>query len=195
MPRAATFLLLTAALAAGQPPAAQKKDDKDPQSRVEPKGEPGVGQQFLARMAGIWDVEKTFSLPGRPATTTTGEAVQTMTHNGRFLTCEFTFNGATGKSTGTGVIGFDPASGLFTSVWYDSRQTKMSFRQSKAGFDGSKIVLEAAGVDGPPARKSRTETVLEADGNRIVHRQYNPTPDGKENLLMQLILTRKPAAK
>ncbi|MDP1804224.1 MAG: DUF1579 family protein, partial [Acidimicrobiales bacterium] len=166
-----------------------------PQTRVEPKGEPGVSQQVHAKLAGTWTVEKTFSLPNRPATKTVGEAVQTMTHGGRFLQCEVTFDGPAGKTTGTGVIGFDPATGRFTRVWYDSRQTKMSFRQSKSTFDGAKIVLEAVDVDGPPARQSRTETTLSADGGRIVHRQFNPGTDGSEHLLMELVLTRKPATR
>jgi hypothetical protein len=37
-------------------------------------------------------------------------------------------------------------------------------------------------------------TKLEEDGNKIVHRQYNIAQDGKERLVMELVLTRKVAA-
>jgi len=38
-------------------------------------------------------------------------------------------------------------------------------------------------------------TRLEDGGKKIVHRQYSPTPDGKERLVMELILTPAPPAK
>ena len=34
-------------------------------------------------------------------------------------------------------------------------------------------------------------TRLEDDGRKIVHRQYNLSGDGKERLVMELVLTRK----
>lgn len=185
MPIPAVFFLAGAVVIASHLPNPNNKD------LHERKGEPGVGQQFLSKLAGTWKVEKTLTLPGKLAVKTTGDAVHTMTHGGRFLQCEFTFDTSAGKTTGTGVIGFDSASGQFTSVWWDSRQTKMSFRQSKGKFDGSKILMQAVDVDGPPVRKSRTETSLSSDGGRIVHRQFNAGTDGSENLLMELILTRK----
>jgi len=41
-----------------------------------------------------------------------------------------TFDGPGGKTTGTGLIGFEPETGKFTSVWIDSRQTRMSLRSA-----------------------------------------------------------------
>lgn len=179
------------AAAAGQPPA-----KKDPQSSFEPRSAPGAGQKFLEKFVGTWDVEKAFHPRSGEPTRSKGECRQEMVHGGRFLRSEFTFGTQAGRTTGTGLIGFEPESGLFTSVWTDSRRTGMSFRRSKDKFDGKEIVLHGASLDGgKDGRQSRTVTRLEADGAKIVHRQYSAGADGKERLVMELVMTRKPAAR
>jgi hypothetical protein len=163
----------------------------DPQSAIEPRSGPGAGQKFLARLVGDWEVAKTFyPRSGEPAKSP-GTCRQTMIHDGRFLQSEFVFTGDA-KTTGLGLIGFDPAAGVFTSVWTDSRQTRMSFRQGREKFDGKRIVLfsDSLGSD-PGGRRSRTVTELSDDGNKIVHRQFNLAGDGPERLVMELVMTRK----
>jgi len=164
-------------------------DKKDPQSAIEPRSGPGTGQKFLEKFVGDWDVVKTFHPRAGDPVTAKGTCRQTMVHGGRFLQSEFIFDGPGGKTTGTGTIGFEPDTGLFTSVWVDSRSTRMSLRKSKDKFDGTEIVLFSRSLDEKEGRQSRTVTRLEADGKRIVHRQYSPTPDGKERLVMELVLT------
>ena len=72
----------------------------------------------------------------------------------------------------------------------------MSFRRSREPFDGKQIVLFSRSLDeeksrapGPPP--SRTVSRIEDGGRKIVHRQFNAGPDGKERLIMELIMTRK----
>ena len=196
MPRSLSTALLLAACAAvavAQPP--RKDDDKkDPQAKFEPKSKPGEGQKFLERMVGEWDVVKTFHLRAGDPAKTLGGCKQTMIQEGRFLQSEFTFDAASGKTTGTGLIGFEPETGKFTSVWIDSRQTRMSFRQGEDKFDGKTITLLGKALgEGPKdgARKSRTTTTLEDDGKKIVHRQVSIDADGTERLVMQLVMTKK----
>src|SRR5262252_869295 len=125
-----------------------------------------------------------------------GECRQTMIQDGRFLQSEFTFHAPAGKTTGLGLIGFEPETGKFTSVWVDSRQTRMSLRQSAEKFDGTQIVLFGKELDGKEGRRSKTVTKLEDDGKKIVHRQYGVNADGTERLVMELVLTKKePAGK
>src|SRR3954470_12929712 len=164
----------------------------DPQSAVEPRSGPGVGQKFLEQFVGDWDVDKTFySRSGAPSRTS-GFCRQTMIHDGRFLQSEFTFQQGDSKTTGLGMIGFEPGPGIFTSVWTDSRATRMSLRQSKDKFDGKQIVLFGRSLgEGTDARTSRTVTQLEDNGRKIVHRQYNSGDGGAERLLMELVMTRK----
>jgi len=187
--------VVTTALAAGQPPA-KTDDKKDPQSALEPKSKPGAGQKFLERFVGDWEVAKAFHPRTGEPVKQKGECRQTMIHGGRFLQSEFTFQTGDGKSTGTGTIGFEPETGKFTSVWVDSRQTRMSFRQAEEKFDGTQIVLFGKELDGKEGRRSKTVTRLEDDGKKIVHRQYGVNADGTERLVMELVLTKKaPAGK
>jgi hypothetical protein len=185
--------LLTVATAfAQQPPKAD--DKKDPQQQFEPKSAPGEGQKFLAKMAGEFSVAKTFypRTPGAEPTKTNGSCKQEMVHDNHFLRSEFTFDAPSGKTTGTGVIGFEPGNGKFTSTWFDSRQTRMSFRQSKDKFDGTKIVLYGVSFEeAKDGRRSKTVTHLEDNGNKVIHRQFSIAADGTERIVMQLEMTRK----
>ena len=168
-----------------------KQDKKDPQSSFEPKSKPGAGQKFLERFVGDWTVAKTFHPRMGEPFKQKGECRQTMIHGGRFLQSEFTFTNDGEKTTGTGLIGFQPETGKFTSVWIDSRQTRMSFRQAEGKFDGETIVLFSKELDGKESRRSKTVTNLEDDGKRIVHRQFAIAQDETERLVMELILTKK----
>jgi hypothetical protein len=185
-------LVAAIGLGGGEPPQPEKKD---PQSAIEPRSGPGAGQKFLEKFVGDWEVVKTFHPRAGDPAVSKGTCRQTMTQGGRFLQSEFTFDGSTGKTTGTGIIGFEPDTGLFTSMWVDSRSTRMSLRRSRDKFDGEQIVLFSRSLDEKEGRKSRTVSRLEDEGKRIVHRQYSPTQDGKERLVMELVMTRVQATK
>jgi hypothetical protein len=85
---AVVFVLATVAMAAGQPPAAQKRD---PQSAYEPRSEPGAGQAFLKKFVGDWDVAKAFFPASGEPVRMRGECHQTMINGARFLKSDFTF--------------------------------------------------------------------------------------------------------
>ncbi len=189
----ALALLADTAAVSQEPKKADPPPKKDPQQAVEPKSSPGEGQKFLAKFVGDWDVAKKFHpRDGGEPKATPGTCKQELTHGGRFLRSEFEFGTGAGKSTGTGVIGFEPDTGLFTSTWIDSRQTRMSFRKGKEKFAREKIELfgSALGAE-PETRKSKTVTTLEDKGERIVHKQYSIGTDGMERLMMELVMTRK----
>lgn len=191
--------MTAAVIAAGLIPsgAMAQEPRKDAQSSYEPRSGPGAGQKYLESFVGDWDVVKVFHPRSGQPVETKGTCRQTMIHDGRFLQSEFVFEQGDRKSTGLGLIGFEPSSGRFTSVWTDARQTRMSLRQSREPFDGKQIVLFSRTLDqegkaqapGPPP--SRTVSVIEDGGKKIVHRQFNPTADGKERLVMELVMTRK----
>jgi hypothetical protein len=172
------------------------KPKQDAQSTYEPKSAPGEGQKFLERMVGDWDVTKVFyPRGGGEPSRASGECKQSMIHGGHFLQSDFAFGSGTERSTGMGIIGFEPSTGRFTSVWTDSRQTRMSFRQAQDKFDGEQIVLYSKSLgEENESRRSRTVSKIEDNGNRVAHRQYNINADGSERLVMELILTRKAAA-
>jgi hypothetical protein len=116
-----------------------------------------------------------------------------MIHEGRFLQSDFVFRQGGKTTTGLGIIGFEPESGRFTSFWTDSRQTRMSVRQSRDPFDGHQIVLYSRSLDagGDEARRSKTISRLEDGGRKLVHRQYALGPGGEERLMMELVMTRE----
>jgi hypothetical protein len=182
-----------AALAQPKPAPAQPKDT---QAKFEPPSGPGAGQAFLKQFEGEWTVERNFYPPGGGAPNhATGECTQKMVQDGRFLQSDFTFHQDGKTTTGTGISGFDPKSGLFTTLWYDSRSTQFSIRQSRDPFDGKQIVLYSASLAATHGQEhpSRTVSHLEDSGRKLIHQQFNQGADGKEHLLMELILVRKPA--
>ena len=194
LPAIGALAILTAAgLAAQAPPPRPSPPRHDAQNAYEPRTGPGAGQVLLARFAGDWDVVKTFYPQQGEPVRTAGECRQAMVHDGHFLQSDFVFADRDGgKTTGTGISGFDAKSGRFTTVWYDSRGTTMSMRQSEGAFDGREIVLYAASLGGSsPERRSITRTHLEEDGRVLIHRHYLIQADGKERLMMELRLTRK----
>lgn len=168
----------------------------DPQAAFEPQSKPGAGQKLLAQFVGDWDVAKTFYPRSGATAQQKGTCRQTMIHGGRFLRSEFVFIKGDRKTTGEGLIGFDTTTGHFTSVWTDSRATRMSLRHSKDPFNGTEIALFSASLEEPAKaeRQSRTVTRLEDGGNKIVHRQYTLTPGQPERQVMELIMTRKKSA-
>jgi hypothetical protein len=188
------LVMVAAVLAADDPPKKDRSKDKDPQSSFEPRSKPGAGQKFLEKFVGDWDVDKAFFPRSGQPFRVKGECRQEMTHDGRFLRSEFTFGSGAARTTGTGTIGFEADSGKFTSVWVDSRATRMSFRQSPEKFNGEEIVLLGKSLgEGSETRKSRTVTRLEDEGRKIVHRQHSIDAEGKERLVMELVMTRKAA--
>jgi hypothetical protein len=194
----AIVVCLTAAclLAGNFAPGQDKQDKKDPQSTFEPRSKPGAGQKLLEKFVGEWDVVKSFYPQSGQPSRTTGACRQTMIQEGRFLQSDFTFGQGAAKTTGQGLIGYEGDTGLFTSVWIDSRRTEMSLRQSKDKFNGEEIVLFSKSLQdgGKAARVSRTVTRLEDNAGKIVHRQFNLGQDGKERLMMELLMTRKEKA-
>jgi len=172
----------------------QPQPPKDPQSSFEPRNGPGAGQKLMEKMVGDWDVVKSIFPRGKEPVRTKGTCRQTMMHDGRFLKSEFTFEEKDGtKTSGLGILGFDPKTDTFTSVWTDSRSTRMSLRQSEGKFNGEEVVLYGKSLEngGTDARHSRTVSRLEEDGHKLIHRQYIPSPDGKEFVIMELMMTRK----
>jgi hypothetical protein len=178
----------------GSPPAAPVPKTPAAALPFEPPAGPGAGQAFLKTFEGEWDVEKIFypSSGGAPSRSG-GECVQKMVQDGRFLESRFTFRQDGTTTTGVGVSGFETRTGLFTTVWYDSRQTRMSIRQSREPFDGKQIVLYGVSLEPArsPGRESKTISHLEDGGRKLIHRQYSVGGDAKDRLVMELILTRK----
>ncbi|HEX3682436.1 MAG TPA: DUF1579 family protein [Bryobacteraceae bacterium] len=163
------------------------------QNQYEPPNAAGAGQKLLGQFAGDWEVVKTFFPKNGKPIMTKGTCKQYMVQDGKFLQSDFTFFDADGtKSTGTGISGFDPKTNRFTTVWYDSRQTTMSIRQSDGTFDGQNIVLWATPLDPDhPGRRTVARARLEKDGRLLLHRHFTIDDKGEERMVIELRMTRK----
>ena len=162
-------------------------------NQYEPANTPGAGQKLLAQFVGEWDVVKTFfPMNGKPIVTK-ATCKQYMIQDGKFLQSDFIFfNAGRTTSTGTGISGFDPETNRFTTVWYDSRQTTMSIRQSDGTFDGKNIVLWATPLDTERlGRKTVARAHLEEDGRLLLHRHFLIDDKGNERMMIELRMTRK----
>jgi hypothetical protein len=162
-------------------------------NQYEPQNGPGAGQKLLAQFAGNWSVVNTFyPAQGKPRVTK-GTCKQFMIKDGKFLESDFTFFNPDGtKTSGTGISGFDSKSNRFTTVWFDSRRTQMSIRQSDGTFDGKNIVLYATPIDVEvPGRKTVARGHLEKNGRVLVYSHYLIDAAGKERMMFQMILTRQ----
>ncbi len=159
----------------------------------EPPTAAGAGQVLLAKFSGDWDMTKTFYPATGTPTVTKGTCKQYMIQGGKFLQSDFTFfDKDGGKSTGTGISGFDAKTNRFTTVWYDSEKTSMSIRQSDGTFDGSTIVLWATSLDPDrPGHKSVARAHLEDNGHTLVHRHYSIDDKGTERLVLEWRMTKK----
>ena len=162
-------------------------------NQYEPPNGPGAGQKLLAQFAGDWDVTKTFFPMNKKPIVSKGACKQYMIQDGKFLQSDFTFFNADGtESTGTGISGFDSKTNRFTTVWYDSRQTTMSIRQSDGTFDGKNIVLWTTPLDTEhPGRKTVARAHLEEDGRVLLHRHFMIDDNGEERMMIELRMTRK----
>jgi Protein of unknown function (DUF1579) len=162
-------------------------------SQYEPANAPGAGQKLLAQFVGDWDVVKTFFPRDGKPNVTKGACKQYMIQDGKFLQSDFTFFNSDGtKSTGTGISGFDSKTNRFTTVWFDSRQTTMSIRQSDGTFDGQNIVLWTTPLDTEhPGRKTVARAHLEEDGRLLLHRHFMIDEKGAERMMIEFRMTRK----
>ncbi|MGH9534933.1 MAG: DUF1579 family protein [Terriglobales bacterium] len=163
-------------------------------NQYEPGNGAGAGQVLLAKFVGHWNVVDTFYVRRGKPIVTKGVCVQRMIKDGKFLESDFTFFNADGskKFTGTGISGFDPSSGRFTTVWIDSRRTQMSIRQSHGKFDGKHIVLWATSLDREhPHRTTFARAHLEDNGRVLIYNHYFLTPSGKPRKMFEMYMTRQ----
>jgi hypothetical protein len=161
-------------------------------NQYEPPNAPGAGQKLLAQFVGEWDVVQTFIPKTGEPIITKGTCKQYMVQDGKFLESDFTYSNSDGtKSTGTGISGFDSKTNRFTTVWFDSRRTTMSIRQSDGTFDGKNIVLWSTPLDPDnPGRKTVARGHLEEDGRVLIYGHFLISDKG-ERKIFEMRLTRK----
>lgn len=162
-------------------------------NQYEPPNAVGAGQKLLAQFTGDWDVVKTFFATSGKQIVTKGTCKQYMIQDGKFLQSDFTFVNPDGtRSTGVGTSGFDSKNHRFTTVWFDSRQTTMSIRQSDGTFDGQNIVLWSTPLDPDrPGRKTVVRAHLEEGDHLLLYRHFLIDDKAGERMIFEMRMTRK----
>lgn len=158
------------------------------------------GLAFLQKFEGDWDVQRIFFPPSGEPIRGEGRCRQTLILGGRFLQSDFQFGTGPTATTGLGLMGFDPQTGRFTSVWADSRSPHFLFRQSREPLKDGQVSLFSQPLDPESSpqgahQQSRALARLEDGGQRIIHQQYTVDADGNEHLVLELRMERRADSK
>jgi hypothetical protein len=130
--------------------AAQDAADPAAMAEMMRLAQPGPEHEELARYAGEWDVEMTFTMPGAPPMQAKARAVAASILGKRFLEID-TQGSMMGMSMQSkSLLGFDRRHGRWTSVGFDTMGTYWVSGQGVREADG---VARLHGVDDDPKGK------------------------------------------
>ncbi len=199
MKRLVVFLMLMTGVCAGWPLAggeSGKAGEEDPSAAVMQAwaryGTPGEQHAFIARRAGVWEVEVTFwPRPGMPPEVSKGRTECTLIMGGRYLLEKFEGTAMGQPFQGLGLLGYDNLKKAFVATWIDSQSTGIFYTEGQPDADG-KTVRYVGDMPDPVTgkfRKSRSvEVELGPDARRMD--SYDLGPDGKEFKNMEMVYKR-----
>jgi len=118
-------------------------------------------KELLKHFAGTWDVEMTFA--GMPPSKGT-ETNHLLTH-GLVLVTEYRAPMGPGQEfEGHGLMGFNPRTGAWTSVWADSMDPNISINEGTWSADGKTFTVEdEIDMGMGPVRMAMVTTITDAD--------------------------------
>ena len=155
-------------------------------------GAPGTSHELLEGMAGTWSTKtKSYLEPGKPPVESTGTCEQQMILDGRFLHQEFKGDMMGAPFIGIGVTGYDNHKKTYVSTWMDSMSTGIYYFEGTVDPEGKTITQEYHGDDpvrGPMTWRSVTKIV---DENTHFFEMYGTDKTGEEQLMMEIVYTRK----
>jgi len=157
-------------------------------------GTPGEPHKLLAKLEGTWITRtKSWMEPGKPPMETTGTCEQKLLLGDRYLEQVYSGDMMGEPFTGINLIGFDNHTGKYVSTWIDSFSTAIYFFVGKGSADGRTITQECSyddPVKGPVVWRSVTRI---RDDNTLEYEMYLTPKGGKEEKMMEMIVTRKVA--
>jgi hypothetical protein len=153
---------------------------------------PGVPHKLLAKLTGSWITRtKGWMEPDQPPMQGTGTCEQKMLLDGRYLQQKYAGEMMGTPFTGINLIGYDNYTKKYVSTWIDSMSTGIYYFEGIASADGMTITQECNFDDpikGPAAWRSVTRIL---DHNTIAYEMYLTPKGGKEEKMMEMIMTRK----
>jgi hypothetical protein len=153
---------------------------------------PGPEHELLKQMAGDWDAEVTASfVPGAPAETSKAAQSNKMDVGGYFLVTEFKGKMGGVDFQGRGTTGYDPFKKKYTGVWVDSMGPALY--HIEGAFDkAGKVYTESMQGPDPMGNPIKFRSVTEiTDKDQMNMKMFVLQPDGKENKMLDIKLTRK----
>jgi len=159
-------------------------------------GTPGAHHKKLAKLAGKWTTKtKAWMEPDKPPMEGTGSCEQKMILDGRYLQQEYSGEMMGSPFTGINVLGYDNHTKKYMSTWIDSMSTGIYYFEGTASADGKTITQECSYDDpvrGPMVWRSVTKIV---NDNTVEYEMYLTPKGGKEEKMMEMIVTRKRLSK
>jgi len=183
----APMLIAASVLAAAvQPP-------KDPQSSYEPRSTPGLGQKYLQKFVGEWEVQKVF-YPATGEPVRAGGECPVDDPEWKVLAVGIRLRQGGPEIDGAGNHRVRARVGKIYQFLGRLPSDPHVSASSREPFDGDKIVLYSLSLEpaGKDSRRSKTISRLEDKGGKLVHRQFALGLGGEERLMMELLMTRKP---
>jgi hypothetical protein len=157
-------------------------------------GTPGAPHKLLAGLAGTWTTRtRSWMEPDKAPMETTGTCEQKLLLDGRYLQQIYTGDMMGEPFTGINILGYDNHTGKYVSTWIDSMSTGIYFFEGTASADGRTITQESSyddPVKGPTLWRSITRI---RDDNTLEYEMYLTPKGGKQEKVMEMVVTRKEA--
>lgn len=153
---------------------------------------PGAGHEFLAKLAGKWNVSATFWMqPGADPMKTEGTCENMLILGGRFLQSQLTSEMMGQPFEGMSIDGFDNHSQKYQGIWMDTMGTIMIVFEGSADAEGKVRTMLAEYLDPLTNRtkKMKGVTIIEGE-NRHRYEGWNSGPDGEFFKSMEVVYTR-----
>ncbi len=176
-------------------PKQKEKMDMQKMMEVYKKvGTPGEPHKLFASLEGTWTTRtRSWMEPDKPPMETTGTCEQKLLLDGRFLQQIYTGDMMGEKFTGINLIGYDNHAKKYVSAWIDSMSTSIYYFEGTARAGGKTITQESSYDDpvrGPTVWRSVTRI---KDDNTLEYEMYLTDKKGKEEKMMDMVVTRKEA--
>ncbi len=145
----------------------------------------------LAGLAGEWQYKAAFwAVPGAEPKWTTGKISNEMTLDGRFLSSSFVgfldVGGNDAMIKGQGLMGYDNARKVFTSVWVDTQTTGMMIGSGKYDTKTGSIIETGQFTNPLTGAEARFRSELRFTGANDYKRTiFAVDKSGKETKLME----------
>jgi hypothetical protein len=179
-----------------EPKQKQEGHDEGMQAMMEAwmkAAQPGEHHALLQPLVGSWNMAVKWRMASdAPWQESVSSAEYRWIMGGRYLVEKGKGDMEEGPFEGMGILGYDNLRKKFTSIWIDSMSTATMVAYGTSDASGKTITFVGEGINPmtgqPQKEKSRIRII---NNNKFLFEMYQPGPDGKEFLSMEVTCTRK----